>query len=171
MTFDAYQVQRSFEMWNHHGLRTVVPGGINTHSHSYGPKFWFKNQDEIDPDWHPAEGAQLTPASMRKVGGTISTGGNKKRLQGVIGELEVDESEQPEKKQRRTMGASASASASAAVAKPSAPPAESMGIKTVVHESLHLLPSVIRQESQDEMMAPTAGPAAAAGGLPVCHAL
>ena len=58
-------------------------------------------------------------------GGTISTGGNKKRLQGVIGELEVDESEQPGKKQRRTMGASASA----AVAKPSAPPADSMGME------------------------------------------
>ena len=38
-------------------------------------------------------------------------------------------------------------------------------------ESLHVLPPVIKQESQDEMMAPTAGPAAAAGGVPVCDAL
>ena len=108
---------------------------------------------------------------MRKVGGAISTGGNKKRLHGVIGELEVDESEQPGKKQRRTMGASASASASAAVALPSAPPVESMGMEAVVNESLHLLPSVIKQELQDEMMAPTAGPAAAARCVPLCDAL
>ena len=74
----------------------------------------------------------------------------------MIGELEVDEGEQPEKKQRRTMGASASA----AVAKPSAPPAESMGMKAVVDESLHVLPPVITQQSQEDMMAPTAGPAA-----------
>ena len=91
---------------------------------------WFKNHNEIDPDWHPAEGAQLTPASVRKVRGTVLTGGNKKRLQGVIGQLEVDEGEQPEKKQRRMMGASASA----AVAKPSAPLAESMGMEAVVDE-------------------------------------
>ena len=138
-------------------------GGINTHGQSYGPKFWFEIQDEIDPDWHPAEGAQLTPADVRKVGGTIWTGGNNKSLQGVIGELEVDESEQPEKKQRRMMGASASGSASAAVAKPSAPQAKSMGMQAVVDESLHVLPSVIKQESQDEMMAP-------AGAVPVCDA-
>ena len=160
-TFDAHQVQRLSEMWSHHGLGTVAPGGINTHSQSYGPKFWLKNKDEIDPDWHPAEGVQLTTSSVRKVGGTISTGGNKERLQGLIGELEVDGSEQPEKKQRRTMGASASASASAVVALPSATPAESMGMEAVVDESLHVLPSVIKQESQDEMMAPTAGPSAA----------
>ena len=171
MTFDAHQVQRLLETWSHRGLETVAPRGINTHGQSYGPKFWFKNQDEIDPDWHPVEGVQLTPASVRKVGGTISPGGNKKRLQGVIGELKVDESERPEKKQRRTMGAGASESASAAVALPSAPPAESMGIEAVVDESLHVLPSVIKQESQDEMMAPTAGLAAAAGGVPVCDAL
>ena len=54
MTFDAHQVQLLFEMWGHHGLGTVAPGGINTGGQSYGPKFWFKNQDEIDPDWHPA---------------------------------------------------------------------------------------------------------------------
>ena len=89
----------------------------------------------------------------------------------MIGELKVDESEQPEKRQRRTMGASASTSASAAVAKPSAPPAECMGMEAVVDESLHVLASVIKQESQDEMKAPTAGPAAAAGGVPVCDAL
>ena len=167
MTFDAHQVQRLFEMWSHHGLGTVAPGGINTHCQSYGPNFWFKNQDEIDPDWHPLE----PPASVHKVGGTISTGGNKKRLQGVIGDLEVDESGQPEKKQRRTMGASASASASAAVSLPYAPPAEPTGMEAVGDESLHVLPSVIKQESQDEMMAPTAAPAAAAGGVPVCDAL
>ena len=163
MTFDARQVQRLFEMWSHHGLGTVAPGGINTHCQSYGPKFWFKNQDEIDPDWHPLEGAQLAPASVRKVGNSILTGGNKKRLQGVIGELEVDKSEQPEKKQRRTL-ASASAAASAAVALPSAPEApaaESMGMKAVVDES------VVRQESPHEMMAPTAAPPA----VPVCDAL
>ena len=137
MTFDAHQVQRLFEMWSHHGLGTVAPGGINTHGQTYWPKFWFQNQDEIHPDWHQVEGAQLAPASVRKVGGSISTGGNKKRLQGVIGELEVDESEQPEKKQRHTM-ASASAAASAAVALPSAPAApaaESMGMEAVVEES------------------------------------
>ena len=89
----------------------------------------------------------------------------------MIGELEVDESEQPEKKQQRTMGASASASASTAVTLPSAPPAESMGMEPVVDKSLHVLPSVIKQESQDGMLAPTAGPAAAAGGVPVCDAL
>ena len=38
------------------------------------------------------------------------------------------------------------ASASAAVAKPSAPPAESMGMEAVVDELLHILPSVIKQE-------------------------
>ena len=65
--------------------------GVNTHGQSYGPKFWFQNQDEIDADWHPVEGAQLALASVRKVSGSISTGGNKKRLHGVIGELEVDE--------------------------------------------------------------------------------
>ena len=162
MKFDAHQVQRLFEMWSHHGLGTVAPGGINTHGQSYGPKFWFRKQDETDPDWHPAEGAQPTPASVRQVGGTMSTGGNKKGLQGVIGQLEVDETKQPEKSQRRTMGASASA----AVAKPSAPPAES-----VVDESLHVLPPVMKQESQDEMKAPTAGPAAAAGSGQVCDAL
>ena len=160
MMFDAIQVQRLFEMWGHHGLGTVAPGGINTRGQSYGPKFWFKDQDEIDPDWHPAEGAQLTLASVRKVGGTISTGGNKKRLQGVIGELEVDESEQPEKEQRRTM-ASASASACAAVALPSAPPAKSVGMEAVVNES------VVKQELLDEMMAPTAAPPA----VLVCDAL
>ena len=167
MTFVAHQVQRLFEMWSHHRLRTVAPGGIKTNGQSYGPKFWLKNQDEIDPDRHPAEGAQLTPASVRKVGGTISTGGNKKRLQGVIGQLEVDESEQLEKKQRRMMGASASA----AVAKPSAPRAESMGMEAVVDESLQVLPPVMKQEPQDEMMAPTAGLAAAASGVPVSDAL
>ena len=125
----------------------------------------------MDPDWHPAEELQLTPASVRKVGGTISTGGNKKRLQGLIGELEVDESKQPEKKQCRTMGASASASVSAADALPSAPPAEFVGMEAVVDELLHVLPSVIKQELQEEMMAPTAAPAAAAGGVPVCDAL
>ena len=166
MTFDAHQVQRLYEMWSHHGLGTVAPGGINTHSQSYGPKFWLKNQDEIDPDWHPVEGAQLSPASVRKVrevGGSISTGGNKKRLQGVIGELEVYKSEQPEKKQRRTM-ASTSASASAAVALPSAtaaPAAESIGMEAVVDES------VVKQESLDEMMAPNSAPPA----VPVCDAL
>ena len=141
----------------------MAPVGINTHSQSYGPKFWFKNQDEIDPDWHPVEKAQLAPASVRKLGGSILTGGNKKRLQGVIGELEVDESEQPEKRQRRTM-ASASAAASAAVALPSAPAApaaESMGMEAVVDES------VVKQESLDEMMAPAAAPPA----VPVCDAL
>ena len=109
------------------------------------------------------EGAQLAPASVRKVGGSISTCGNKKRLQGVIGELEVDESEQPEKKQRGTI-ASASAAASAAVALPSAPAApaaESMGMEAVVDES------VVKQKSLDEMMAPTAAPPA----VPVCDAL
>ena len=106
------------------------------------------------------EGAQRTPASVRKVGETISTGGNKKRLQGVIGRLKVDESEQPEKKQRRTM-ASASASASVAVALPSAPPAVSMGMEAVVDES------VIKHESLNEMMAPGAAPPA----VPVCDAL
>ena len=135
------------------------------------PSSGLKNKDDVDPDWHPVEGAQLTPAWVRMVGGTISTGGNKKRLQGVIGELEVDESEQPEKKQRRTMGASASPSVSTAVALPSAPSAEFMGMEAVVDESLHVLPSVIKQESQDEMMAPTADTAAAAGGVPVCDAL
>ena len=163
MTFDAHQVQRLFEMWSQHGLGTVAPGGINTHGQSYGPKFWFKNQDEIDPDWHTVEGAQLTPASVRKVGGTISTGGNKKRLHGVIGEIEVDESEQPEKKQRRTM-ASASAAVCAAVALPAAPAAlaaKSMGMEAVVDES------VVKQESLDEMMVPTAAPPA----VPVCDAL
>ena len=85
----------------------------------------------------------------------------------MIGELDVDESEQPEKKQRRTMGASVYA----AVAKPSAPPAESMGMEAAVDESLHILPPVIKQESQDEMIAPTAGPAAAAGGVLLCDAL
>ena len=163
MTFDAHQVQRLFEMWSHHGLDIVAPGGMNTQGQSYGPKFWFKNQDEIDPDWHPVQGAQLAPASVRKVGGSISTGGNKKRLQGVICELEVDESEQPEKKQRRTM-ASASAAAFAAVALPSAPAApaaESMGMEAVVDES------VVKQELLDEMMAPTAAPPA----VPVCDAL
>ena len=128
MTFDAHQVQRLFEMWSHHGLGTVAPRGINTHGQQYGPKFWFKNQDEMDPEWHPAEGVQLTPASVRKVGETILTGGNKKRLQRLIGEPEVDESEQPEKEQRRTMGASASA----AVAKPSTPRVESIGMVAVV---------------------------------------
>ena len=163
MTFDAHQVQRLFEMWSHHGLGTVAPVGINTNGQSNGPKFWFKNQDEIDPDWHPVEGAQLALASVRKVGGSISTGGNKKRLQGVIGELEVDESEQPEKKQRRTMP-SASAAASAAAALPSAPAApaaESMGMEAVFDESM------VKQESLDEMMAPTAAPPA----VPVCDAL
>ena len=164
MTFDAHQVQRLFEMWSHHGLGTVFPGAINTDGKSYGPKFWFENQDEMDPDWHPVEGAQLTPASVRKVGGTILTGGNRKRLQGVIGELDVNDSEHPEKKQRRTM-ASASASASAAVALPSAPSPESMGMEAVVDES------VIKQESLDETMAPTAAPAAAAGGVPLRDAL
>ena len=141
----------------------MAPGGINTHCQPYGPRFWFKNQDEIDPDWHPVEGAQLTPASVRKVGGTISTGGNKKRLHGVIGELQVDESEQPEKKQRRTM-ASASAAVSAAVALPAAPAAlaaESKGMEAVVDES------VVKQESLDEMMVATAAPPA----VPVCDAL
>ena len=102
------------------------------------------------------EGAQLTLASVRKVGGTISTGGNKKRLYGVIGELEVDESEQPEKKQRRTM-ASASAAVFAAVALPAAPAAlaaECMGMEGVVEES------VVKQELLDEMMVPTAAPPA-----------
>ena len=163
MTFDAHQVHRLFEMWSHHGLGTVAPGGINTLGQSYRPKFWFKNQDEIDPDWHPMEGAQLTPASVRKVGGTISTGGNKKQLHGVIGELEVDESEQPEKMQRRTM-ASASAAVSAAVALPAAPAAlaaESMGMEAVVHES------VVKQDALDETMVPTAAPPA----VPVCDAL
>ena len=163
MTFDAHQVQRLFEMWSHHGLGTVAPGGITTHGQSYGPKFWFKNQDEIDSDWLPVEGAQLTPTSVRKVGGTISTGGNQKRLHGVIGELEVDESEQPEKKQRRTM-ASASAAVSAAVALPAAPAAlaaESMGMEAVVDES------VVKQQSLDEMMVPTAAPPA----VPVCDTL
>ena len=61
--------------------------------------------------------------------------------------------------------ASASASASAAIALPSAPPAESMGMEAVVNEA------VIKQESLDEMMAPTAAPATAAGGVPVCDAL
>ena len=109
------------------------------------------------------ERAQLTPALVRKVGRTISTGGNRKRLQGVIGELEADESEQLEKKQRQTM-ASASVSSSAAVALPSAPAApaaESMGMEAVVDEL------VVRQESLDEMMAPTAAPPA----VPVCDAL
>ena len=154
ITFEAKQVQRLFEMWSHHGLGTVAPGGINTHGQSYGPKVWFKNKDDINPDWHPAEGAQLAPGSVRKVGGSISTGGNKRRLQGVIGDLEVDESEQSEKKQRRTI-ASASAAASAAVAllsAPAAPAAESMGMEAVVDES------VVKQESLDEMMAPTAAP-------------
>ena len=163
MTFDAHQVQRLFEMWSHHGLGTVAPGGINTHGQSYGPKFWFKNQDQIDPDWHPVGGAQLTSASVRKVGGTISTGGNKKRLHGVIDELGVDESEQPEKKQRRTM-ASASAAVSAAVTLPAAPAAlaaESKGMEAVVDESM------VKQESVDEMMVPTAAPPA----VPVCDAL
>ena len=163
MTFDAHQVQRLFEMWSHDGLGTVAPGGINTHGQSYGPKFWFKDQDEIDPDWHRVEGAQLTPASVRKVGGTISTGGNKKRLHGVIGELEVDESEQPEKKQQRTM-ASASAAVSAANALPATPAAlaaESKGMEAVVDES------VVKQESLDEMLVPTAAPPA----VPVCDAL
>ena len=163
MTFDAHQVQRLFEMWSHQGLGTVAPGGINTRGQSYGLKFWFKNQDEIDPDWLPVEGAQLTPASVRKMGGTISTGGNKKQLHGVIGELEVDESEQPERKQRRTM-ASACAAVSAAVALPAAPAAlaaESMGMEAVVNES------VVKQEALDEMMVPTAAPPA----VPVCDAL
>ena len=163
MTFDARQIQRLFEMWSHHGLGTVAPGGINTHGQSYGPKFWFKNQYEIDPDWHPVEGAQLAPASVRKVGGSISTGGKKKRLQGVMGELEVDESEQPEKKQQRTM-ASASAAASAAVALPAAPAAlaaQSMGMEAVVDES------VVKEESLDEMMVPNAAPPA----VPSCDAL
>ena len=81
----------------------------------------------------------------------------------LIGELEVDESEQPEKKRRRRM-ASASAAASAAVALPSAPEApaaESMGMEAVVDES------VVKQESLDEMMAPTA----ASPAVPVCDAL
>ena len=163
MTFDAHQAQRLFEMWSHHGLETVAPGGINTHGQSYGPKFWFKNQDQIDLDWHPVEGAQLAPASVHKVGGFISTGRNRKRLQGVIGELEVDESEQLEKKERRTM-ASASAPASAPVAVPStpaAPAAESMGIEAVV-DGL-----VVKQESLNEMMAPTPAPPA----VLVCDAL
>ena len=145
----------------------MASGGINTDGESYGLQFWFSNQDEIDPDWHPAELVQLTQASVCKVGGTTSTGRNKKRLQGVIGELDVDEREQPEKKQRRTMAASASA----AVAKPSAPQVESMGMEAVVDQSLHVLPPVIKQESQDGMIACTAGPAAAAGGVPVCDAL
>ena len=170
MTFDAHQVQHHLEMWSHHGLGTVAPGGINSHCQSYGPKFWFKDQDEIDPDWHPAEGVQLTPASLHKVRRTISTGGNRRRLQGVIAEPEVDESQQSEEKQHGTMGASASASVYAAVALPSAPPAQSMGMEAVVDESLHVLPSVIKQELQDEMMAFTASPAAAAGGVPVCDA-
>ena len=156
-------VTTDWELW-------LLGGSIPT-AHHMDPSSGLQNKDEIDPDWHPAEGAQLTPASMRKLGGTISTGENKKRLRGVIGDLEVDESEQPEKKQRRTMGASASASASGAAAKPSAPPAESMGMEAVVDESLHVLPSVIKQESQDEMMAPTASLAAPAGGVPVCDAL
>ena len=138
----------------------MAPGRINTDGQSYEPKFWFKNQDEIDAEWHPVEGAQFTPASVRKVGGTFWTGGNKTRLQVMIGELEVDESEQPEKKQRRTI-ASASASASAAIALPSAPPAESMGMEALVDES------VIGEESLDEMMAPTA----ALPAVPVCDAL
>ena len=163
MTFDAHQVQHLFEMWSHHGLGTVAPGGSNTHSQSYWSKFWFQNQDEIDPDWHPVEGAQLAPASVRKVRGSISTGGNMRRLQGVIGELEVDKSEQPGKKKRRLM-ASASAAASAAVAlpcAPAAPAAECMGMEAVVDES------VVKQESLDEMMAPTVAPP----GVPVCDAL
>ena len=100
---------------------------------------------------------------MRKVWGTISTGRNKKRLHGVIGELEVDESKQPEKKQRRRI-ASASAAVSAAVALPAAPAAlaaESKGMEAVVDES------VVKQESLDEMMVPTAAPPA----VPVCDAL
>ena len=163
MTFDAHQVQRLFEMWSHHALGTVAPGGINTHGQSYGPEFWFKKKNAIDPDWHPVEGAQLAPASVRKVGGSIPTGGNKKQLQGVIDELEVDEIEQPEKKQLRTM-ASVSAAASAAVALPSAPAApaaESMGMEAVVDEP------VVKQESLDEMIAPTVAPPA----VPVCDAL
>ena len=163
MTFDVHQGQRLLEMWSHHGLQTVAPGGINTNGQSYGPKFWFKNQDEIDPDWHPVEGAQLAPASVRKLGGSISTGGNKKRLQGVIGELDLDTSKQPEKKQRRMM-ASASAAASAAVAlpaAPAAPAAESVGMEAAVSES------VVKQESLDEMMVHTGAPPA----VPVCDVL
>ena len=60
--------------------------------------------------------------------------------------------------------ASASAAASAAAALPSAPAApaaESMGMEAVVDES------VVKQESLDEMMAPTAAPPA----VPVCDAL
>ena len=56
-------------------------------------------------------------------------------------------------------------SASAAVALSSAPPAVYMGMEAVVDES------VIRQESQDEIMAPTAAPIAAASRVPVCDAL
>ena len=109
------------------------------------------------------EGAQLAPASVCKVGGSISTGGNKKQLQGVIDELEVEESVQPDKTLRRTM-ASASAAASAAMALPSAPAAptaESMGMEAVVDEL------VVKQELLDEMMAPTA----ALPAVPVCVAL
>ena len=68
MTFDAQQVQRLFEMWSHHGLGIVAPGGINTHGQSYGPEFWIKNQDQIDPDWHPVEGAQLTRPQCARCG-------------------------------------------------------------------------------------------------------
>ena len=81
----------------------------------------------------------------------------------MIGDLEVYESEQPEKKQRRTM-ASASAAVSAAAALPAAPAAlaaESMGMEAVVEES------VVKQESLDEMMGPTAAPPA----VPVCDAV
>ena len=140
----------------------LLAGSIPTANHT-GPSSGFQNQDEIDPDWLPVEGAQLTPASVRKVGGTISTGGDKKRLHGVIGDLEVDESEQPEKKQQRTM-ASASAAVSAAVALPAAPAAlaaESMDMEAVADES------VVKQESLDEMIVPTAAPPA----VPVCDAL
>ena len=75
----------------------------------------------------------------------------------------VDESEQPEKKQRRTM-ASASAAVSAAVPLPAAPAAlaaESKGMEAMVHESM------VKQESLDEMMVPAAAPPA----VPVCDTL
>ena len=73
MTFDAHEVQRLFEMWSCQGLGTVPPGGINTDGQSYGPKFWFKNQDEIDPDCggsaaHTGLGAQGGGTPFRLAG-------------------------------------------------------------------------------------------------------
>ena len=137
-------------------------GSIPTTNHM-GPSSGLKTKMRstlIGIQWR--ERSSHRPQCAR-VGGTISTGGNKKRLHGVIGELEVDESEQPGKKQRRTM-ASASAAVSAAVALPAAPAAlgaESMGMEAVVDES------VVKQESLVEMMVPTAAPPA----VPVCDAL